>query len=232
MKLKNKIVIAVDGFSSCGKSTFAKLLAKKFGYIFIDTGAMYRAVSLFAWRNGLTTGGKIEEQELISKLQHIKIDFRYSGDKVCTFLNNENVENEIRGVEVSNLVSEVSKIKEVRKYLVSLQQAMGKNKGIVMDGRDIGTVVFPDAEVKLYMTATSNVRAKRRYDELIEKGFDVSFEEIKKNIEERDNNDMSRKESPLMKADDAIELDNSNMTVDEQVLWFNRLLLEKGLAIK
>ncbi len=232
MKLKEKIVIAVDGFSSCGKSTFAKLIAKELGYIFIDTGAMYRAVSLYAMNNKLARGDQIDIPQLIQHLPKIHIELKHNDDgKACTFLNKKNVENEIRGVEVSDLVSEVSKIKEVRQYLVHLQQEMGKNKGIVMDGRDIGTVVFPQAEIKIYMTASADIRAQRRFDELIGKGFQVSFGEIKKNIEERDNSDLNRKESPLKKADGAVVLDNSHMNMDEQMIWFENLLKEKQLII-
>lgn len=227
MELKQKIVIAIDGFSSCGKSSFAKLIAKDLNYIFIDTGAMYRAVSLFAIEHGLVNG-ELNHGKLISSLEKIKIHFERTEEKVCTYLNEKNVEDEIRGVEVSNLVSEVSKIKEVREYLVSLQQGMGKQKGIVMDGRDIGTVVFPEAEVKIYMTASSDVRAKRRYDELTEKGLKVSLEEIKKNIEERDYNDQNRTVSPLKQADDAYVLDNSYMTFAEQMDWFYEIIKSKG----
>ena len=231
--LKEKVVIAIDGFSSCGKSTFAKKIAQLLGYIFIDTGAMYRAASLFALKQDLVNADSVNAKGLVNRLTDIKIVLKYDKNgKICTFLNGENVENDIRGVEVSNLVSEVSKIKEVRQYLVHLQQNRGKEKGVVLDGRDIGTVVFPDAEVKIYMTASSETRAQRRYDELIEKGLDVSFNEIQKNIEERDFNDLNRKESPLKKADDAIELNNSNMTVEDQMEWFKKLLIEKGLVEK
>jgi cytidylate kinase len=232
MKLKHKIVVAIDGFSSCGKSTYAKLIAKELNYIFIDTGAMYRSASLFALRSNLVERKTINVSLLIKKLNEIKIAFKHTADgKTCTFLNNENVEDAIRGVEVSKLVSEISAIKEVRKHMVSLQQEMGREKAIVMDGRDIGTVVFPDAEIKIYMTASTDVRAKRRYDELITKGLTVSLEEIRRNIEERDTMDMNREESPLRKAGDAIELDNSYMTIDEQMLWFKQLLADKKLLV-
>lgn len=228
MDLNQKIVIAIDGFSSCGKSSFAKLIAKKLGYIFIDTGAMYRAVSLYTLQNKLITDNQVNTKQLLTVLGNIDIEFRLVEDRVTTFLNGTNVEDEIRGVEVSNLVSEVSKIKKVREFLVRSQQAMGKNKGIVMDGRDIGTVVFPDAEIKIYMTASADVRAKRRYNELTEKGINVSFEEIKKNIEERDFSDINRDESPLKQAKDAFVLDNSYMTFEEQMEWFTAILSSKG----
>ncbi len=228
MELKQKIIIAIDGFSSCGKSSFAKLIAKDLNYIFIDTGAMYRAVSLYAIQHKMVSKNSVDSRQLLSVLKSIKISFQRKGDKVFTYLNNINVEDEIRGIEVSSLVSEVSKIKEVREYLVSLQQEMGMQKGIVMDGRDIGTVVFPNAEVKIYMTASSDVRAKRRFDELTEKGLKVSLEEIKNNIEDRDYNDLNRKESPLKQAKDASILDNSNMTFAEQMQWFKKLLISKN----
>lgn len=230
MKLVKRIVIAIDGFSSCGKSSFARLIAENLNYIFIDTGAMYRSVSLFAIQNNLVHDKIINSADLIKKLKNVKINFHYNNDgKICTFLNNENVEELIRGVEVSQLVSEVSKIKEVRQHLVALQQEMGKNKGIVMDGRDIGTVVFPNAEIKIFMTANKSVRSQRRYDELIAKGTVVSLEDIRKNIEERDYMDINREESPLKKANDAIELDNSYMTFEEQMQWFQNLLVQKHL---
>jgi cytidylate kinase len=227
MNLKEKIVIAIDGYSSCGKSTFAKMIAKKLSYIFIDTGAMYRAVSYFALSHKLINNKTIDVESLKKRLPEIQISFKKNKDgKICTFLNNENIENEIRGVQVSQLVSEVSKIREVRQYLVHLQQEMGKNKGIVMDGRDIGTVVFPGAEIKIFMTASTDVRAERRYKELIGKGLQVSFDEIKKNIKERDYNDINRKESPLKKADDAIVLDNSLLDLDQQMSWFDKILTD------
>jgi CMP/dCMP kinase len=230
MNLNQKIVVAIDGFSSCGKSTFAKLIARELNYVFIDTGAMYRAVSLFALRNNLVSGNAINEKQLVGQLYNIHIALRHDPEgKVCAYLNGENVENDIRGVEVSGWVSEVSKIKEVRKYLVGLQQKMGKEKGIVMDGRDIGTVVFPGAEIKIYMTAGADVRARRRYKELLNKGLTVSFEEVKKNIEDRDYTDLNRKESPLQKANDAIVLDNSYMDLNGQMQWFKELLLDKQL---
>lgn len=218
--MTKKIIIAVDGYSSCGKSTFAKAIAKELGYIFIDTGAMYRAVTLWALRNGY-----IDSEELIIKnLDQVNVNFRFNPDteKSDTYLGDENVESEIRGMEVSNNVSAVSKISAVRKKMVSLQQQMGSKKGVVMDGRDIGTVVFPNAEIKLFMTASPEVRAERRYKELLGKGMNVSIDEIKKNLEERDYKDSHREESPLRKADDAILLDNSDMTPEEQMIWFKK----------
>jgi cytidylate kinase len=231
MTLKESIVIAVDGHSSCGKSTFAKQIAEKLNYIFIDSGAMYRAVALYCIQNNFIDGKIILTDKLFAVLKNIKIAFRRNAEeKIETYLNGVNVEQVIRGVAVSELVSEVSKIKEVRLYLVRLQQEMGKKKCIVMDGRDIGTVVFPDAEIKIYMTAQPEVRAQRRYDELTAKGVKVSFEEIKKNVIERDYNDMNRAESPLVQAEDALVLDNSYMTVPEQMDWFRKVLRDKNLT--
>jgi cytidylate kinase len=233
MKLVKKVVVAIDGYSSCGKSTFAKLIAKELNYIFIDTGAMYRSVALFAIRNKLVNGKAINTDDLINKLKEVKISFKYSSDgKICTYLNNQNVEEFIRGVEVSQLVSEVSAIKEVRKFLVAQQQEMGREKGIVMDGRDIGTVVFPNAEIKIFMTASTEVRTKRRFDELTAKGIKVSLDEIRKNIEERDNMDINREESPLRKAGDAVELDNSCMTFEQQMAWVKQLLENRKLIVE
>lgn len=216
-----KIVIAIDGHSSCGKSTIAKAVAARFGYIFIDSGAMYRAVTLYALRNNLVPNGDVKKQELISALQQIKIEFRYNSSfqKSDTYLNGENVEEEIRQLPVSQNVSPVATIAEVRASMVLLQKEMGKNKGIVMDGRDIGTVVFPDAELKLFVTASAEIRAKRRFDELTAKGETVSYAEILQNVQERDHIDSTREASPLRKADDALVLDNSNMTREEQLEW-------------
>ncbi|TKG91193.1 (d)CMP kinase [Puteibacter caeruleilacunae] len=216
-----KITIAVDGHSSCGKSTMAKELARELQYIYIDSGAMYRAATLFALRNNLINNGQVDQKTLISKLDQICIEFKYneSSQKADTWLNGENVEEEIRQLPVSQNVSPVATIKEVRQKMVALQQAMGQEKGIIMDGRDIGTVVFPDAELKIYMTASEEVRAQRRYDELIGKKQDVSFEDILKNVRERDYIDQNREESPLRKADDALILDNSNLTPVEQLQW-------------
>lgn len=216
-----KIVIAIDGHSSCGKSTVAKVLAKKLGYIYLDSGAMYRAVTLFALRNKLAENGKVDEKGLIARLSDIKIEFRFNPESQQneTYLNGENVEEEIRQLPVANHVSPVATIKEVRHEMVKMQQAMGKNKGIVMDGRDIGTVVFPNAELKIFMTARPEVRAQRRYDELTGKGQPVSFEEILKNVMERDHIDSNRATSPLKQAEDALSLDNSDITREEQMEW-------------
>ena len=217
----NKIIIAIDGHSSCGKSTVAKEIAKRLNYIFIDTGAMYRAVTLYCLRNKLIENGKVNIPELIAHLSDIKVSFKLN---VATqhndiWLNGENVEDEIRQLAVSQNVSPVAAVAEVRHLLVALQQEMGKSKGIVMDGRDIGTVVFPDAELKIFMTAQADVRARRRYDEMTAKGENVDYEAIKANIIERDRYDESREESPLRKAKDAIILDNSYMNRKEQLEW-------------
>ena len=216
-----KIIIAIDGHSSCGKSTVAKELARKLNYIFIDTGAMYRAVTLYCLRNNLIENGKVNIPELKANLSKIKVSFRYNPTSQHNdiWLNSENVEQEIRLLTVSQNVSPVAAVAEVRHLLVALQQEMGTSKGIVMDGRDIGTVVFPNAELKIFMTAQPDVRAKRRFDELTEKGEKVSYDEIKANIIERDRYDETREESPLRKADDAIVLDNSFMTREEQFEW-------------
>ncbi len=216
-----KIIVAIDGHSSCGKSTIAKDVAKRFGYIFIDSGAMYRAVTLFALRNKLIADGELQVSNLINKLPDIEIEFKYNSEfqKSYTFLNGENIEDEIRQLPVSQNVSLIATIPEVRNALVHLQQEMGRNKGIVMDGRDIGTVVFPSAELKLFITATAEIRAKRRFDELTAKGETITFAEILQNIQERDRIDSNRDASPLRKADDAILLDNSNMSREEQLQW-------------
>ncbi len=217
----NKIIIAIDGHSSCGKSTVAKEIAQKLNYIFIDTGAMYRAVTLYCLRHNLIDNGIVNIPELKNKLDQIKVYFRLNPETQHNdiWLIGENVEQEIRLLAVSNNVSPVAAVAEVRHRLVALQQEMGKSKGIVMDGRDIGTVVFPEAELKIFMTAQPDVRAQRRFDELTLKGESVSYEEIRANIIERDRYDETRKESPLRKADDAIVLDNSFMTRDEQLKW-------------
>ncbi len=225
-----KIIVAIDGHSSSGKSTISKQLAASLGYKYIDTGAMYRAVTLYALRKGFINNKAVDKDKLIQVLPEIDIRFRYNPEtkKTDTYLNGENIEDEIRALEVSNNVSQVATIKEVRMAMVKKQQEMGKERGIVMDGRDIGTVVFPDAELKIFLTASTKVRAQRRYDELKAKGLDVSFDEILKNIEERDHIDSTRKESPLIKADDAIVLDNSNMIPEEQNKW----LLKKVEEVK
>lgn len=219
---EQKIIIAVDGFSSCGKSTFAKAIARRLGYIFIDTGAMYRAVTLYALEHGAIRSGIVDEEAVVRLLDQIAITFRFNPDRGASdiYVNGDLAEGKIRTIEVSNCVSRVSAIPEVRSKLVAMQQEMGRRKGVVMDGRDIGTVVFPHAEMKLFMTADPHVRALRRYDELRAKGDDVSLEQIEENIRSRDKADMSRAVSPLRQADDAIVLDNSHMTVDEQMEWF------------
>ncbi|MEL7585953.1 MAG: (d)CMP kinase [Prolixibacteraceae bacterium] len=216
-----KITIAVDGHSSCGKSTLARELACVLGYIYLDSGAMYRAVTLFALRNHLAGNGQLNKQELVKRLDEISIDFRFNAltGQNDTYLNGENVEEEIRQITVSEHVSPVATIAEVRYALVKLQQEMGKNKGIVMDGRDIGTVVFPEAELKIFMTARPEVRARRRYDELRAKGQEVSFGEILENVETRDRIDSGREISPLKQAADALVLDNSDLTRNEQLAW-------------
>ena len=216
--MSKKITIAIDGFSSTGKSTLAKQLAKHLGYVYVDTGAMYRAVTFFAMQNGYITNDFFDKQSLINSLPSIKLHFEFNADLGFAemFLNDVNVEKEIRTLEVSNFVSLVAEVSEVRAKLVEQQQQMGKGKGIVMDGRDIGTVVFPKAELKIFMTASSETRAQRRFEELQEKGQTVSFEEVLKNVEARDYIDTHRDDSPLRKADDAIEIDNSYLTRDEQ----------------
>ena len=216
--MSKKITIAIDGFSSTGKSTLAKQLAKKLGYVYVDTGAMYRAVALFAMQNGYISLDFFDKETLINSLPYIKLKFKFNPDLGFAemYLNETNVETEIRTIEVSNFVSKVAEISEVRAKLVEQQQEMGKNKGIVMDGRDIGTVVFPDAELKIFMTAGADTRAQRRFDELQEKGDTVTYEEVLKNVEERDYIDTHREDSPLVMADDAIEIDNSYLTKQEQ----------------
>lgn len=212
------ITIAIDGFSSSGKSTMAKALAKKINYRYIDSGAMYRAVTLFALRNDLIDRDKtVNVPALVSRLPEIRIDFRQTPDGQHTMLNGEDVEKEIRTMEVSSAVSPVAAIPEVRRQLVAMQQQFGKEKGIVMDGRDIGTTVFPDAELKIFVNASAETRAQRRFRELIEKGENPTFEEVLENVINRDHIDRTRKESPLRQAEDAILLDNSDMTADEQL---------------
>lgn len=215
--MKN-ITIAIDGFSSTGKSTLAKQLAKHLGYIFVDTGAMYRAVTLFSMQNGYISADYFDKETLINSLPNIKLHFEFNAELGYAemFLNNVNVEKEIRTIEVSNFVSKIAEVSQVRAKLVEQQQEMGKNKGIVMDGRDIGTVVFPDAELKIFMTASAETRAQRRFDELQAKGDNVPFEEVLKNVQERDYIDSHRADSPLVIADDAIEIDNSYLTREEQ----------------
>ena len=227
--MTKKITIAIDGFSSTGKSTIAKQLAKHLGYVYVDTGAMYRAVAYFAMQNGMIDKDRFDVENLVWNLDKIKISFKYNPDLGYseTYLNDENVEKQIRTIEVSSYVSKVAEISEVRAKLVEQQQQMGKDKGIVMDGRDIGTVVFPDAELKLFITSDPNVRAKRRFDELTAKGDNVTFEEVLKNVTERDYIDTHREDSPLVKADDAIEIDNSYLTKEEQFSLILDLVDEK-----
>ena len=211
-----RITIAIDGFSSCGKSTMAKQLAATLGYVYIDTGAMYRAVTLYAYQAGLMADGKLNEEALIGMLPQIEVAFTGDGG---VLLNGNRVDEAIRTVEVSNWVSKVSSLKQVRQKMVELQREMGKNKGVVMDGRDIGTVVFPDAELKIFVTADPKVRAQRRYDEWTAKGMHVDFDEVLRNVIDRDYQDQHRAESPLRQADDAIVLDNSYMNREEQLNW-------------
>jgi cytidylate kinase len=219
------LTIAVDGYSGCGKSTIAKDIAKHLGYVFIDSGAMYRAVTLYCLRQGWVKGDKLEKDKIITSLDQIELDFGLdeNGSKVI-LLNGENCELEIRKSHVASMVSRIAEIKEVRQKLVSEQQRMGQKGGIVMDGRDIGTVVFPNADLKLFVTASIEVRTQRRYDELISKGVEISKEEVMDNLIERDFIDSNRKESPLTQAPDAIMLDNSNMNREEQLQWVLNLL--------
>lgn len=217
--MSKKIIIAIDGFSSTGKSTIAKQLAKQLNYIYVDTGAMYRAVTYFALQNELIGEDFFYSEKLIERLEAIQISFKFN--EVLGFaevyLNGENIEKAIRTLEVSKYVSPVATISQVRQKLVEEQQAMGKDRGIVMDGRDIGTVVFPDAELKVFMTATAETRAQRRYKELLERGHNLNYEDVLENVTTRDHIDSTRKDSPLVKADDAVEIDNSNLTIEEQI---------------
>lgn len=217
-----KITIAIDGYSSCGKSTMAKDLAREIGYVYVDTGAMYRSVTLYALRHNLfNADGSVREDELRQEMDNIHITFKLNPEtgRPDTYLNGELVENDIRSLEVSNHVSPIAAIAFVRHALVAQQQQMGKEKGIVMDGRDIGTTVFPDAELKVFVTASAQVRAQRRFDELQAKGMPADFSDILKNVQERDYIDTHRETSPLKKADDALELDNSHLTIAEQKAW-------------
>ena len=223
-----KITIAIDGHSSCGKSTMAKDLAREVGYVYVDTGAMYRAVTLYALRHDLFgADGSIKEAELESAMPAIVIDQRLVDGRTTTFLNGEDVEREIRSLEVSNHVSPVAALPFVRTALVAQQQRMGENGGIVMDGRDIGTTVFPNAELKIFVTASAEVRAQRRYDELKQKGMEADYDDILKNVQERDYIDSHRDVSPLRQADDALLLDNSAMTIEEQKQWLLERFNEK-----
>jgi CMP/dCMP kinase len=224
-----KIIVAIDGFSSCGKSTLAKDLAKAVGYAYVDTGAMYRSVTLYCLRNDLVKDNVVDEEKLRVALPDIKISFQYNADKKRneTYLNGENVEEEIRSLRVSNVVSVVSAIGFVRKAMVAQQQSYSIDRGVVMDGRDIGTVVFPDAELKIFVTASPEVRAQRRYAELTAKGDKVTMEEILENVKQRDYLDQNRKESPLRQAEDAIVLDNSEMTIPQQNEWLMERFKER-----
>jgi CMP/dCMP kinase len=224
-----KITIAIDGHSSTGKSTLAKQLANALGYVYVDTGAMYRAVALYALQNGYISEETFDKEGLIRALPHIYLKFIFNPQLGFAemFLNDVNVEAQIRSIRVSNYVSKIAEISEVRANLVKQQQAFGKDKAVVMDGRDIGTVVFPNAELKLFMTASAKIRAERRYNELVAKGQDVSFDEVYTNVVERDAIDTSREDSPLVKANDAIELDNSTLSKEEQYDMIYKLAVER-----
>lgn len=216
--MKN-IVIAIDGFSSTGKSTVAKQLAKRLNYIYVDTGAMYRAVTFFALENGFIGKGFFNTEELINRLDDINITFKFNKELgfAEVYLNKKNIEADIRTLKVSQFVSPVATLSEVRQKLVEQQQLMGEDKGVVMDGRDIGTVVFPDAELKIFMTASAKTRAKRRFKELLERGHNLSYDDVLENITTRDRIDSTREDSPLVKAVDAVEIDNSDLGIDEQL---------------
>ncbi|NHN27897.1 (d)CMP kinase [Flavobacterium jejuense] len=224
-----KITIAIDGFSSTGKSTLAKQLARQLGYVYVDTGAMYRAVTYFAMQNGFVKENYLDKEGLIKELSNIQLQFQLNYDLGFAemYLNDVNVEEPIRTIDVSRNVSQIAEISEVRAKLVEQQQAMGRNKAIVMDGRDIGTVVFPDAELKLFMNASAETRAQRRFEELVEKGQNVTFQEVLENVQQRDYIDTHREDSPLVKAGDAIEIDNSAMSKKEQFELVMKLIEEK-----
>jgi CMP/dCMP kinase len=224
--MNKRLIIAIDGYSSCGKSTFARLIAKELNYIFIDSGAMYRAVTLYCMRRKFISMTSLNIEGILSELKDIHIDFVFNPDinEYETFLNSENVEKEIRDMDVTSYVSRISQIAEVRQRMVELQRQIGISKGIVMDGRDIGTVVFPDADIKIFMTASVDIRAHRRHNELKAKGINIDFEEIKRTIIARDIADENRDISPLRRADDAIILDNSRMTVDDQMIWIKGIV--------
>ena len=227
--MNKKITIAIDGFSSTGKSTIAKLIANKYNYIYVDTGAMYRAVTLFAKNNGFVEQDSLDRESLIANLPNISLRFQFNENLGFAemFLNNENVEKEIRTLEISQLVSKIAAISEVRKKLVAEQQEMGKNGGIVMDGRDIGSVVFPNAELKLFLNASAEVRARRRHSEYIKQNINVDYSEVLNNLQSRDLDDSNRQDSPLIVANDAIEIDNSSMTIDEQLILVKNILKDK-----
>ncbi|MFC2112092.1 (d)CMP kinase [Bacteroidota bacterium] len=229
MKKTEDLVIAIDGHSSGGKSTFAKAIAKKMGLTYVDSGAMYRAVALYALENELIVDEEVKAIDLISRLDRINIEIRFNElkNRHETWLNGRNIEDAIRGVEVSKWASTVSAVPEVRKAMVDLQRRISENKGVVMDGRDIGTVVFPNADIKIFLTAGAEVRAERRHKEMMEKGLPASYQEVLENIMLRDHQDSTRAASPLMRAEDAIDLDNSGMSVNEQMNWFEELLEKK-----
>ncbi|MBQ5997798.1 MAG: (d)CMP kinase [Bacteroidales bacterium] len=222
----HRLIIAVDGYSSCGKSTFAKAIARRMGYVYIDTGAMYRAVTLFALEQGMYDSGTLNRRRLYAALPDLQIDFAHDGEsgQPEIRLNGKVVEDRIRSGRVADLVSEVSALKPVRTRMTDLQRRMGADRGVVMDGRDIGTVIFPDADIKIFMTADSDVRAMRRLKELQQKHIETTFEEVKANILKRDRLDKTRKNSPLRQAEDAIILDNSHMTPEDQMVWFEDIL--------
>ncbi len=224
-----KITIAIDGHSSTGKSTLAKRLAKELHYVYVDTGAMYRAVTLYAIQQKIITETSFNSEELIHKLKEVYLSFKFNPDLGFAemYLNDVNVEKEIRTMEVSNLVSKVAEVSEIRSRLVHQQQHYGIAKGVVMDGRDIGTVVFPDAELKIFMTASPEIRARRRYLEMLANGADISYEEVLKNVTDRDRIDSTRSDSPLMKAADAVEIDNSDLTEEEQFRLILKLAVER-----
>lgn len=232
--LKKNLIIAIDGHSSCGKSTVAKDIAKLLSIAYVDTGAMYRAVTLYAIENKFISGAEINKTALIEALPNIQITFEFNSHTKTneTFLNSVSVEDRIRGLEVSNQVSAISTIGEIRKQLVAWQQKMGGNTSIVMDGRDIGTVVFPNADLKIFMTASAEIRAQRRYDELVAKGEPVDFGKIIDNVRQRDYLDSTREESPLRQANDAIILDNSHMNREDQLQWILNHLKDRGLISK
>jgi len=225
----DRIIIAIDGYSSCGKSTMAKQMANQLNYIYVDTGAMYRAVTLYALRNNLISDTEFQKAELIAALSNINVSFSYNSELNCseTFLNNENIEEQIRGIKVSNYVSKIAQVKEVRVKLIEIQRDLGEKKGLVMDGRDIGSVVFPAAELKIFMTANYKVRAKRRFEELQAKGDQISLEAVTANIISRDNDDTSRTENPLIQAEDAIVIDNSEISREEQLALALQLATDK-----
>ncbi|MCA6363320.1 MAG: (d)CMP kinase [Bacteroidetes bacterium] len=229
-----RITIAIDGFSSCGKSTVARALAARLGYNYVDSGAMYRAVTLYCLQHGIIKDGAFVEDEIVRSLDHIHLTFQFNpaSRSSDTFLNGENVEKQIRTLEVSNLVSPVSKIKEVRRRMVALQRSMGADKGVVMDGRDIGTNVFPDAELKLFMTADVDVRVQRRVDELRAKGQPVSLDDVRQNLLMRDYEDSHRKENPLTQAPDAVVLDNSELNREQQLDFVLKLMKDMKLEVQ